>query len=136
MLASELLSNSMKSNIQLNCHLPTFDEKSLQRLAQKFAQTDADRRALMRLLRDQDELLDLIDRADWQSYITAEREHLDDALCCYCIVRKQLMVSGICSRKTAIYLSNIWCNYRESDYSRKASVNTVPLSRQWKSCEN
>lgn len=114
MLASELLSNSMKSNIQLNCHLPTFDEKSLQRLAQKFAKTDADRRALMRLLRDQDELLDLIDRADWQSYITAEREHLDDALCCYCIVRKQLMASGICSRKTAIYLSNIWCNYRES----------------------
>ena len=42
----------------------------------------------MRLLRDQDELLDLIDRAV-ANYITAEREHLDDALCCYCIVRKQ-----------------------------------------------
>lgn len=94
--------------------MPPFDEKSLERLANKFAPTNSDKRALIRLLHDQEECLNLLDRADWQSYIAAERIHLDDALYCYCIVRKQLMASKINSRKTAIYLSNIWCTYRES----------------------
>ena len=113
-MASNLLVKNMKTNMPLNCRLPAIDEQSLRRLAHKFAETDSEQKALMRLLHDPDECLNLLDLTDWQSYIVTNRMRLDDTLYCYCTVRKQLMAAEIKSRKTAIYLSNIWCNYRES----------------------
>lgn len=117
----------MNQSIPLNCCLPNFDKESLQRLAKKFAKTEADRHALLRLLQDPEECLYLLDRTDWQAYVALDNIHLDDALYCYTMVRKQLLTSGIESQKTAIYLSNIWCNYRESGLLPQSGRDQSPF---------
>ncbi len=117
----------MNQNIPLNCCLPEFEDKSLRRLAQKFSKTAADRNALLRLLQDPEECLNLLDRTDWQAHVALDSANLDDALYCYTIVRKQLIASGIESQKTAIYLSNIWCNYRESGLLPQSGRDQSPF---------
>lgn len=126
----------MAHSKNLSCTLPRFSPKSIDSVAEILTGTDSEKRALAALLADPEERFNLLDSPSVQTTVNHLERKIEDSLFCYVVVRQQLLHAGITNRPTAIYLSNIWCGYRESgilpDLSNQGGplVETVDILRE------
>lgn len=117
----------MMPSKNLSCTLLCFSHESIGLICQALTPSELERSALQKLLTDPQERFNLLDSPAIQAIVRELEGKIEDPLFCYVVVRQQLRLAGIPNRSTAIYLSNIWCGYRESGILPNLSTSSGPL---------
>jgi len=123
---------SPHSHIQLG----TITDEDIDQILEAGAFKVSESRAIRSLLSDEEEGFHLLDQSRFQAIILEISDRLQESLVCFVRVRQRLTQVGLANLRTAIYLSQIWMNYRRNGILPKTGplkgpvVETVDILRE------
>lgn len=107
----------------LSCRLDTINTTSIEAIIESLGYCESEASAITKLLADPEENLKLLDIPSFQEAILQNASKIQESLVLYTKVRRKLTKAGLTNKKTAIYLSRVWANYRENGILPEVSQN-------------